>query len=173
MQRINYQEAWWEKEVDKHVAKSIPVFIWNNSVNLISGKKKQWGNKILEKNDMSGQVQDQEKHSHWLIQVQLNSYISKKIKFFVLYCWLTMVWEFQGDSKGTLPCIHVSSILPNPSSYPSCHSTWSRVSELYSRSLVVVHFKRSSVYVSIPSCLALPLHPLPAPFPLVTISFVV
>ena len=42
--------------------------------------------------------------------------------------------------------IHVS-ILPQPRSHPGCHIHWAEFIVLYSRSLLVIHFKYSSVYM--------------------------
>ena len=64
------------------------------TVNLISENKKKkscGGTKYWKTMIRSGQVQDQEysllrKHSHWVIQMQLNSCIKKnKFRLFVLY----------------------------------------------------------------------------------------
>ena len=60
-----------------------------------------------------------------------------------------------GTPKGlshTYTCIHPSPDAP----HPGCHVTLSRVSSLYSRSLLVICFKYSSVYMSIPNSLTIP-----------------
>ena len=60
-----------------------------------------------------------------------------------------------GTPKGlshTYTCIHPSPDAP----HPGCHITLSRVSSLYSRSLLVICFKYSSVYMSIPNSLTIP-----------------
>ena len=60
--------------------------------------------------------------------------------------------EMQRDST-----IHIHvSILPQTPSHPACHITLSRVLCLYSRSLLVIHFKYSSVHMSIPNSLTIP-----------------
>ena len=45
---------------------------------------------------------------------------------------------------------------PKLPSHLGCHITLSRVPMLYSRSLLVIHFKYSSVYMSFPSSLTIP-----------------
>ena len=126
----------------------------------------------------SGQVQDQEysllrKHSHWVIQMQLNSCIKKTNLDFLFYIGTLLIDNGvivsgeQQRNSATHTCVSIS---PKPS-YPSCHSTWAGFSELCSKSLLVVHFKSSGVCMSIPSSLTTS-SPLPTPFPLGTRKFV-
>ena len=62
------------------------------------------------------------------------------IFYFVLeYSWLTMLWCFQVDSKGTQPYIYLYPFSPpNPPSHPGCHVTLRRVPCANSRSLLVI-----------------------------------
>ena len=62
--------------------------------------------------------------------------------------------------------IHVS-ILPQNPSHPGCHIILSGVPCAIWRALLIIHFKHSSVYMSIPNSLTVPS---PTPFPPVTVS---
>ena len=53
------------------------------------------------------------------------------------YSHLTALWEFQVDSKGTQPYIHMYPFSPKFASHPCCHITLSRVPCIYSRTLLV------------------------------------
>ena len=87
----------------------------------------------------------------------------KKILFFIYFKFLfcigvqtinnvIVLGEMQRDST-----IHIHvSILPQTPFHPACHITLSRVPCLYSRSLLVIHFKNSSVHMSIPNSLTIP-----------------
>ena len=58
------------------------------------------------------------------------------------------------NSKGAQPYIHMYPFFPKLPSHPGCHITWSR-HVLHSRSLSVIHFKYSRVYMSIPNSLTI------------------
>ena len=86
--------------------------------------------------------------------------------FFVFLCltfyfilewgWLTMLWQFQVDSKGIQPYIYMYPFSLKLPSHPGCHKHWAEFPMLYSRTLLVIHFKYSSVYMSIPDSLTNP-----------------
>ena len=74
--------------------------------------------------------------------------IKKKPVYFVFGCsQLTMLWQFQVNREGIqsyIPC----SLLSQLPSHPGCHITlWAEFHVLPSRSLLVVHFKYSRVYL--------------------------
>ena len=73
--------------------------------------------------------------------------------FVVGYSRLAMLWQFQVNSKGTQPYIHMYLFSPQNPSYPGCHILLSRVHVLYNRPLLVIHSKYSSVYMAIPNSL--------------------
>ena len=50
-----------------------------------------------------------------------------------------------GKQEGTQPFIYMYPFSPKLPSHPGCHITLTEFSELYSRSLLVIHFKYSSV----------------------------
>ena len=78
---------------------------------------------------------------------------------------ITMLWWSQVDSKGTQEYMY--SILPQNPSHPGCRVTLNRVQCAICGTLLVMHFKHSTVYMSIPNSLTIPsLHP----SPLVTIT---
>ena len=52
--------------------------------------------------------------------------IFKTFYFILEYSWLTMLWSFQVDSKGTQPYIHIYPISPKLLSHPGCHMILSR-----------------------------------------------
>ena len=65
--------------------------------------------------------------------------------------------EFQVDSKGTQPYIYMYPLSPKLLSHPGCHMPLSGApAVLYSRPLLAIYFKYSSVCMSIPSSLPLP-----------------
>ena len=77
--------------------------------------------------------------------------------YFILECgWLTMLWQFQVDSKGIQPYIYMYPFSPKLPSQPGCHKHWADFPMLYSRTLLVIRFKYSSVYMSIPNSLTNP-----------------
>ena len=77
--------------------------------------------------------------------------------YFILECgWLTMLWQFQVDSKGIQPYLYMYLFSPKLPSRPGCHKHWADFPMLYSRTLLVIHFKYSSVYMSIPNSLTNP-----------------
>ena len=64
------------------------------------------------------------------------------------YSRLTMPWQFQVDSKGIQSYIYMQPFLPSnlpPIQAATWH--WSEPPVLYSSSLMVIHFKYSSVYL--------------------------
>ena len=65
------------------------------------------------------------------------------------------------NSKGTQRYLYMYSLSPKLLSHPSCHIILSRVSCAISRSLLVTHFKYSSMYMSIPNSLPPSSHPSP------------
>ena len=83
--------------------------------------------------------------------------IFKKSFYFVLgYSWLTMFDSFRWTVKGlshTYMCIH-SCLNTPPIQAATKH--WSLLHMLYSRSLLVIYLKYSSVYMSIPNSLTIP-----------------
>lgn len=73
------------------------------------------------------------------------------------YRWLTMLWLFQMNSKGTQSYIHSYQFSPKQPSPPGCHITLNRVPcALDNRSLLVIRIKYSSAHMSIPNSLSLP-----------------
>ena len=72
--------------------------------------------------------------------------------------WLTVLWEFQVDSKGTQPHMFMCPFFPRLPSHVSCHVTLSRVpcAITNSRSLLVIYFKCSRTYMSTPDSLTIP-----------------
>ena len=61
------------------------------------------------------------------------------------------------NSQGTQLYIHIYPFSPKLPSHPCCHVTLSRIFHvLYSRSLLVSHFKYSSVYMLISNILPIP-----------------
>ena len=71
-----------------------------------------------------------------------------------MHGWLTML--FQVDSKGIQPYICMYPFSSKLLSHPGCQITLSRVPCVYSRSLLVIHLKNTSVYLSIPNSLTIP-----------------
>ena len=69
--------------------------------------------------------------------------------FISQYSQLTMSWWFQVGNKGTQPYMYMCPFSPKLTSYPGCHITSRRVGCVYSRSLVVIHFKYSIMCLSI------------------------
>ena len=67
-----------------------------------------------------------------------------------------MLWQFQVDSKGIQPYIYMYPFSLKLPSHPGCHKHWAEFPMLYSRTLLVIHFKYSSVYMSIPDSLTNP-----------------
>ena len=66
---------------------------------------------------------------------------------------------------------HVFILSPTPS-HQGWHITWVELHVLYSRSLLVIHFKYSSVYMTFPNSLTIPSsHLFPHPFPLDKLNF--
>ena len=83
----------------------------------------------------------------------------------------TMLWWFQVDRKDTQPHIYMYPFSPKWPFHPGCHIVLSRVPVLYSGSLLVIHFKYTSVYMSIPNSLTIPSpHPPPPPATISSIS---
>ena len=83
----------------------------------------------------------------------------------------TMLWWFQVDRKDTQPHIYMYAFSPKWPFHPGCHIVLSRVPVLYSGSLLVIHFKYTSVYMSIPNSLTIPSpHPPPPPATISSIS---
>ena len=70
----------------------------------------------------------------------------------VLYTTTTMLWSFQVNSEGTQPYTYV---YPFSLKLPS-HPGW-----LITLSLLVIHFKYSSVYMTFPNSLTVPSHQQP------------
>ena len=68
----------------------------------------------------------------------------------------TVLWYFKANSKGTQPIIYVYSILNSPP-IQAATKHWAEFHVLSSRSLLVIHFKYSCVYMSITNSLSLPL----------------
>ena len=60
------------------------------------------------------------------------------------------MWVSGGQQRDSAIYIHVSILSQFPSC-PGCHVTLNRVPVLYSRFLLVIHFKYGSVYMSIPN----------------------
>ena len=60
------------------------------------------------------------------------------------------------NSEGIQLYIYMYPLSPKLSSHPGCHITLSTLPVLHSRSLLVLHFKYSSVYMSIPNSLTVP-----------------
>ena len=79
----------------------------------------------------------------------------KTFYFILEHSWWTMLWQFQVSSKGTQLCIHMHPFSPKLPSHGGCHIMLSRVpcTILYSRSLLAIHPKYSSVWMSISSSL--------------------
>ena len=70
-----------------------------------------------------------------------------------------MLWQFQGNSQGAQPYIYMYPLSLNP--FPTQAGTWHWIEfhVLHSRSLLVIHFKYSGVYMdtifkNLPSCLS-------------------
>ena len=70
--------------------------------------------------------------------------------YFVLGCsrW-TRLGQFQMDSKGAWPYIYMYPISLKLPSHPGCHTTLSRITCVYSRSLLVIPFKYKSMYMPV------------------------
>ena len=82
--------------------------------------------------------------------------------FVLVYSQLTMLWQFQVNNEGTQSYIYLHPFSPKLPSHPGWHITLSRA-VLYNRSLLITHFKYSSVYMNFPmspNC----------PFPLAAVS---
>ena len=60
-----------------------------------------------------------------------------------------MLWWFQVNSEGTQPDVSMYPSSPKLSSHSGCHVTLSRFPVLYSRFLLTIHLKYSSVYKSV------------------------
>ena len=76
--------------------------------------------------------------------------------YFVLECRWLMMWRFQVNSKGTRPsymCIHSP---PNSPPIQIAMKHWAEFHVLYSTSLMVIHFRYSSVCTSILNSLTSP-----------------
>ena len=63
---------------------------------------------------------------------------------------------FQVISEGTQSYMYMYPFSSKLPSHPGCHITLSRVPSAYNSFLLVIHFKYSSVYMSIPSSLTIP-----------------
>ena len=61
-----------------------------------------------------------------------------------------------GTVKGTQPCMHAYPFSPKFPSPPGCHITLSRVPYAIQSSLLVIHFKYSSAYMTFPMSLTVP-----------------
>ena len=90
--------------------------------------------------------------------------MKKKTFYFVLeFSQLTRKVVIVSGEQWRDLAIHIRvSILPQTPSHPGCIWHWAELPLLYSRSLWVIHFKYSSVYISIPNSLTIPS---PHPFP--------
>ena len=77
------------------------------------------------------------------------------------HSWLTVFWQFTVNSEGTQPYIYMYPFSSKLFSHPGCHRALSRVSSAISRSLLIIHFKYSSVNMSIPNSLTIPYRSLP------------
>ena len=87
-----------------------------------------------------------------LTQYGLISKFLKNFSFVLAYSWLTMLWQFHVNSEGTHPYRYMHPFSSKLPSHPGCHLTLSRVPcAVYSRTLLVIHFKYSSVDMSIPN----------------------
>ena len=76
--------------------------------------------------------------------------------YFVLGCsQLTKLWQFQVNREGTQPYICMNPFSPNLSSIQASTKHWVEFHVLSSRSLLVIHFKYSSVHVTFPNSLSL------------------
>ena len=71
--------------------------------------------------------------------------------FFLIleYNQLAMLRWFLVDSKRTQPYLYMYPFSPKLPSHPGCHTILSRVHVQYSRSLLVIHFKYSTVFLLI------------------------
>ena len=91
----------------------------------------------------------------------------KKNYFILEYRWLTMLWLFQMNSKGTQSYIYSYQFSPKQPSPPGCHITLNRVPcALDNRSLLV-----SILNIAVHTCLSQIPCLFPQPFPLATISW--
>ena len=76
--------------------------------------------------------------------------------YFVLGCsQLTKLWQFQVNREGTQPYICMNPFSPNLTSIQASTKHWVEFHVLSSRSLLVIHFKYSSVHVTFPNSLSL------------------
>ena len=71
------------------------------------------------------------------------------LNFILKYRQLTMSWWSQVGNKGTQAYMYMRPFSPKLTSYPGCRITSRRVACVCSRSLLVIHFKYSSMYMSI------------------------
>ena len=81
-------------------------------------------------------------------------------KVFILYwrySWLTILWISNEQWRDSVIHIYMYPFSSRLPSHPGCHIKLSRV--LCSRSLLVIYFKYSSVCMSIPNSLTMPLPP--------------
>ena len=69
---------------------------------------------------------------------------------------LTMSWWFQLNSEGTQPYVYMYPFSPKLPPIQAATQHWAEFHVLYGRSLLVIHFKYSSVYLSIPNSLTTP-----------------
>ena len=94
-------------------------------------------------------------------------YLGNLLLFFWLfileYSWLTMLWGFQVYNRVIQLCIYMYPF----SIFPLCHIILNRIPSAIN-SLLVIHFKCSSVCMSVPNALTIPSSPYPSP--MVTIS---
>ena len=98
-----------------------------------------------------------EKKDYRMISLFLFFFFCKPWTFyFVLGCsQLTKLWQFQVNREGTQPYICMNPFSPNLSSIQASTKHWVEFHVLSSRSLLVIHFKYSSVHVTFPNSLSL------------------
>ena len=82
--------------------------------------------------------------------------IKKTFHFISEYSWLTTLWWFQVNTKGTQTYIYMYPFSPKLLSLPAATQPWAEFHVLYSRFLLVIHFEYSRVYMSIPNSLTIP-----------------
>ena len=62
-----------------------------------------------------------------------------------------MLWQFQVNSEVTQSYIHMYQFSPKWPPIQAATQHWAEFHMLYSKSMVAIHFKRSSVYMYVPN----------------------
>ena len=95
-----------------------------------------------------------------LLNIRLNIIFNFLLTFFKLffyfllkYSWLANIVLVSGDQWRD--SVIYTQFSPKFHSHPGCHITLSRVPSAYNSFLLVIHFKYSSVYMSIPNSLTI------------------